>query len=154
MDGLTGGLQDKMRGDHKTKFSPMMFFMNFWSAIFLMAVVLVMGEIWTFIAFVQQHPTILHDVFWFSILSALGQVISDFEIYLANPHHLAAVYFPHGCGLWSFTLLCRNNNQKIFHCFSFNNLFRQSRYDTAVDRYCPCLPWNWIGQYVWKVIKV
>ena len=63
-----------MRGDHKTKFSPMMFFMNFWSTILLLGVVLVIGEVWTFIDFVQRFPAVLNDIFCFSILSALGQV--------------------------------------------------------------------------------
>lgn len=77
MDGLTGGLQDRMRGDYKTKFSPMMLFMNFWSSILLLVVVLVVGEVWPFIDFVQRYPAILTDIFWFSILSALGQVIKS-----------------------------------------------------------------------------
>ena len=74
MDGLTGGLQDRMRGEHKTRFSPMMLYMNVWSTLFLGIAIILTSEIWSFIEFIQRFPLVINDIFWFSVLSALGQL--------------------------------------------------------------------------------
>lgn len=83
MDGLTGAIQERMRSEHQTKSGHMMLNMNFWSIIFLGVSIVITGEAYTFISFVQRHPAIIWQLVTFSIASALGQffiflTVSDF----------------------------------------------------------------------------
>lgn len=74
MDGMTGAIQERMKTEFQSKSGHMMLNMNLWSTLYLVTAVLVSGEIWQFIEFVQMFPFILFNIFAFSILSALGQV--------------------------------------------------------------------------------
>ncbi|XP_043286949.1 solute carrier family 35 member B1 [Venturia canescens] len=73
MDGLTSAVQERMRGEHKTKSGHMMVNMNLWSIIFSGAVILVSGELLEFVRFLQRHPNTLWDIMTFSLAGALGQ---------------------------------------------------------------------------------
>jgi len=74
MDGLTGAIQDRMKADHQSKPVHMMLSMNKWSVGYLTVALLVTGEIFTFIGFVQRHPHVVWDILTFSLASALGQL--------------------------------------------------------------------------------
>ncbi|KAG8176903.1 hypothetical protein JTE90_012847 [Oedothorax gibbosus] len=83
LDGFTGAIQDRMRAEHQSKSGHMMYNTNLYSTLILAIVVLVSGEIWGFLVFMEKYPYILYDMFLFSIMSALGQVfiylvVSDF----------------------------------------------------------------------------
>ncbi|KAJ8865505.1 hypothetical protein PR048_033748 [Dryococelus australis] len=83
MDGLTGAIQERMRAEHQTKSGHMMLNMNLWSIFYLLVAVLVSGEIFAFVNFVQNHPSIIWQICNFSVASALGQcfiflMVSDF----------------------------------------------------------------------------
>lgn len=73
MDGLTGAVQERMRAEHKSKSGHMMLSMNFWSFIFSGLVILVSGELVTFVSFLQRHPTCLWHIVSFSLAGAFGQ---------------------------------------------------------------------------------
>ncbi|XP_011499619.1 PREDICTED: solute carrier family 35 member B1 [Ceratosolen solmsi marchali] len=73
MDSLTSTIQEKMRGEHKTKSGHMMFNMNMWSVFFSGVVVLFSGELFNFLKFLQRHPAALHHIITLSICGALGQ---------------------------------------------------------------------------------
>lgn len=73
MDGLTSAVQDRMRAEHKTKSGHMMFNMNVWSVVASGAVILVTGEFFGFLKFLQRHPSALQHIFILSICGALGQ---------------------------------------------------------------------------------
>jgi UAA transporter family. len=51
----------------------MMVAMNKWSCLFLGISILITGEIFEFINFVNKYPSIIYQLFLFSVLSALGQ---------------------------------------------------------------------------------
>jgi len=73
MDGLTSAVQERMRGEHKTKSGNMMLNMNFWSLIFSGAVIVFSGELIDFVSFLQRHPSSLWHIVSFSMAGALGQ---------------------------------------------------------------------------------
>ena len=74
MDGLTGAIQERMKGEHQTKSGHMMFNMNLWSILYLVTASFATNEISHFIEFIGRFPFILYYIFAFSVLSALGQV--------------------------------------------------------------------------------
>lgn len=83
MDGVTGAVQERMRSESKTKSGHMMINMNLWSMIFLGVALIVSGQIFEFISFVQRYPQIIMQLLLFSAFSALGQffifwTVSDF----------------------------------------------------------------------------
>jgi UDP-galactose transporter B1 len=83
MDGFTGAVQERMKSEHQTKSGHMMLNMNLWSILFLGVALLVTGEMWDFIDFIQRYPTVIGHMLTFSIASALGQffiflTVSDF----------------------------------------------------------------------------
>ncbi|KAG0712694.1 Solute carrier family 35 member B1 [Chionoecetes opilio] len=83
MDGLTGAVQERMISESRTKSGHMMLNMNLFSIGYLAIALLVTGEIFTFIAFVQRFPEVISKMMVFSVCSALGQffiflMVSDF----------------------------------------------------------------------------
>ncbi|XP_050531800.1 solute carrier family 35 member B1 [Daktulosphaira vitifoliae] len=83
MDGVTGAIQERMRSESKTKSTHMMINMNLWSMLFLGIALIVTGQIFEFIGFVQRYPQLIVHLMMFSIFSALGQffifwTVSDF----------------------------------------------------------------------------
>ncbi|XP_072173429.1 solute carrier family 35 member B1-like [Diadema setosum] len=72
-DGLTGAIQEKMRGRFQTKPHPMMFNMNMWSILYLGIAIVVTGEVFEFIPFFFRHPSVLLDIVFFGLTSAVGQ---------------------------------------------------------------------------------
>ncbi|ESN96954.1 hypothetical protein HELRODRAFT_85944 [Helobdella robusta] len=73
LDGVTGGVQDKIRSQHKIKTHTMMLHMNLWSSLFLFIGLIVTGELVSFIGFASRHPWIIFQLLTFSICSAVGQ---------------------------------------------------------------------------------
>ncbi|KAK8396833.1 hypothetical protein O3P69_005065 [Scylla paramamosain] len=73
MDGLTGAVQERMIAESKTKSGHMMLNMNLFSIGYLAIALLVTGEIFSFIGFVQRFPEVITKMLIFSICSALGQ---------------------------------------------------------------------------------
>ncbi|KAL8569821.1 hypothetical protein ACOMHN_006547 [Nucella lapillus] len=74
LDGLTGASQDKMRGEHRTGASSMMFNINFWSILWLAIGLVVTGEVFEFVPFVSRYPYVLGNMLLFSFCSAAGQM--------------------------------------------------------------------------------
>lgn len=91
MDGMTGGIQDRMRLESKPSFSQMMYNINFWSSVILAGALFVTSEIWTFTTFVQNYPFVMTDIFWFSILSAFGQLFIFLTVVDFGPLPLSLV---------------------------------------------------------------
>ncbi|XP_033341304.1 solute carrier family 35 member B1 homolog meigo [Megalopta genalis] len=73
MDGLTSAVQERMRGEHKTKSGHMMLNMNKWAAVFSGIVIMISGELFEFIQFLQRFPYIIWHIATFSIAGACGQ---------------------------------------------------------------------------------
>ncbi|XP_015601847.1 solute carrier family 35 member B1 isoform X1 [Cephus cinctus] len=73
MDGLTGAVQERMRDEHKSQSGHMMLNMNFWSVIFSGTVIIISGELFEFIRFLQRHPNAVWHLISFSAAGALGQ---------------------------------------------------------------------------------
>lgn len=73
MDGLTSAVQERMRAEHNSKSGHMMLNMNLWSIIFSGAVILVSGELFEFINFLQRYPATIWHIMTFSIAGAFGQ---------------------------------------------------------------------------------
>lgn len=73
LDGLTGGIQDKIRANYKTFAHTMMLYMNVFSALILLTALTLTGEGFSFLGFVQRYPFVLGNMLLFSLASALGQ---------------------------------------------------------------------------------
>lgn len=73
LDGLTGVFQERMRSSSKPNPHQMMFSTNFWSILYLSAVSLITGEIFSFVEFVLRYPYLIRDLLMFGCTSALGQ---------------------------------------------------------------------------------
>ncbi|XP_035220497.1 solute carrier family 35 member B1-like [Stegodyphus dumicola] len=83
LDGFTGAIQDRMRAEYQSKSCHMMYSINLWSTLILGLAILLTGEIWGFLQFVEKYPYIIYNMLGFSVMSALGQVfiylvVSDF----------------------------------------------------------------------------
>ncbi|KAI1289703.1 Solute carrier family 35 member B1 [Halotydeus destructor] len=74
MDGVTGAVQERMKGEHQTKPAHMMFNMNLWSSLMLGVALVATGEVYQFYDFVARFPFVIWNIFLFSVLSALGQL--------------------------------------------------------------------------------
>lgn len=73
MDGLTSAVQERMRAEHNSKSGHMMLNMNLWSVIFSSTVILISGELFEFIRFLQRYPSTIWHIMTFSIAGAFGQ---------------------------------------------------------------------------------
>lgn len=73
MDGLTSAVQERMKSEHNTKSGHMMVNMNGWSAIFSGLAVVVSGELFEFIKFLERYPSTMWHIATFSVAGALGQ---------------------------------------------------------------------------------
>ncbi|KAG5854791.1 hypothetical protein ANANG_G00041490 [Anguilla anguilla] len=73
LDGLTGVAQDHMRAHYQTGSNHMMLYINLWSTFVLGLGALWSGEVWEFLSFADRYPSILYNIFLFSLTSALGQ---------------------------------------------------------------------------------
>ncbi|XP_046816980.1 solute carrier family 35 member B1 isoform X2 [Vespa velutina] len=73
MDGLTSAVQERMRAEHKSKSGHMMLNMNQWSAVFSGIVILISGELFEFIKFLQRYPSTIWHISTFSLAGAFGQ---------------------------------------------------------------------------------
>jgi UDP-galactose transporter B1 len=73
MDGLTGAFQDKMNLGHKTNPHFMMFNMNLWSCLWLFLAVILTGECFEYIIFVQKYPIVLWYMALLGLCASVGQ---------------------------------------------------------------------------------
>ncbi|KYN00281.1 PREDICTED: solute carrier family 35 member B1 [Cyphomyrmex costatus] len=73
MDGLTSAVQERMRAEHNSKSGHMMLNMNLWSVILSGTVILISGELFEFIRFLQRYPSTVWHLMTFSIAGAFGQ---------------------------------------------------------------------------------
>lgn len=73
MDGLTSAVQERMRTEYKSKSGHMMLNMNLWSVIFSGTVIVISGEFFDFIHFLQRYPFTIWHITTFSIAGAFGQ---------------------------------------------------------------------------------
>ncbi|XP_066596194.1 solute carrier family 35 member B1-like [Prorops nasuta] len=83
MDGLTGAVEERMRSEHKTKHGHMMLNTNMWSAACSGVVILISGELFKFIRFLQKYPAVIWHITTLSLSGAVGQffiflTVSDF----------------------------------------------------------------------------
>jgi hypothetical protein len=74
MDGVTGAVQDRIRHYYHTEKWNMMFFMNLISTVFIGISVVITGELWKFVSFVQDYPYVMNEMIMFSVAGAIGQV--------------------------------------------------------------------------------
>ncbi|KAK6040829.1 UAA transporter family protein, partial [Cooperia oncophora] len=73
MDGTTTSIQDRINKSYKRSTLSMMFYMNFFSTIYLMIGLFVTGELYEFIGFVQRHPHVLYELCFVAASSCGGQ---------------------------------------------------------------------------------
>ncbi|TRY96502.1 hypothetical protein DNTS_031544 [Danionella cerebrum] len=85
LDGLTGVVQDHMRGRYQTGANHMMLHVNVWSTLVLGIAVLWSGEVWEFLAFTERYPNIVYNILWFGITSALGQTFIFMTVVYFGP---------------------------------------------------------------------
>lgn len=74
LDGFTGAFQEKMRSEkYKTTEHNMMFNMNKWSCVALLAGIIFTGEYSTFYEFQAKYPNVWGYILVYSLCSAVGQ---------------------------------------------------------------------------------
>lgn len=72
-DGLTGGIQDKIRDKHKVQAYHMMFSMNIWSCLWASIGVFLTGEFFALMQFIQTYPNVITNMFLLGLTGAIGQ---------------------------------------------------------------------------------
>ncbi len=73
-DGLTGGIQDKIRDKHKVQAYHMMYAMNIWSCLWASIGILVTGEFYGLVNFLRVYPNVSYNIFLLGLTGAIGQV--------------------------------------------------------------------------------
>ncbi len=73
-DGLTGGIQDKIRDKQKVQAYHMMYAMNIWSCLWAFIGILVTGELSGLYNFIKVYPNVLNNMFLLGLTGAIGQV--------------------------------------------------------------------------------
>jgi hypothetical protein len=73
-DGLTGGIQDKIRDKHKVQAYHMMYSMNIWSCLWASIGMIATGEIYGFYQFLQTYPHVIPNILLLGLTGAIGQV--------------------------------------------------------------------------------
>ncbi|CAG4942565.1 unnamed protein product [Colias eurytheme] len=80
MDGLTGAVQERIKTESSPTAYAMMLNTNWWSSIILSIGVLLTGECFKFVAFVNQYPEVLMYLAAFALMGALGQLFIFFMV--------------------------------------------------------------------------
>ncbi|CAF1466842.1 unnamed protein product, partial [Adineta steineri] len=72
-DGLTGGIQDRIRNSHRVQAYHMMYSMNIWSCLWASIGVIATGEIYGLFNFITLYPHVLGQMFLLGLTGAIGQ---------------------------------------------------------------------------------
>jgi len=72
-DGLTGGIQDKIRDQRPVQAYHMMYSMNIWSCLWATIAVVLTGEIYGLMNFIQIYPEVIWKMFLLGLTGAIGQ---------------------------------------------------------------------------------
>jgi hypothetical protein len=133
-DGLTGGIQDKIRDKHKVQAYHMMFSMNIWSCLWASIGVVLTGEIYGLANFIQLYPAVMSKMFLLGLTGAIGQVRecpSCLEILLsALEFHLSDHRM-----VWPVDLFDLHNDTEVLHHSLFGSHLWQSDHHTADVRH-------------------
>eukprot|EP00118_Oscarella_pearsei_P005139 m.23189 g.23189 ORF g.23189 m.23189 type:complete len:345 (+) comp28445_c0_seq2:31-1065(+) len=73
LDGLTGVFQNNLK-EYRTGSFHMMLYLNIWSIVVLLPVLVFSGQGVTSLSFLARHPEVLSHLLAFGMLSALGQI--------------------------------------------------------------------------------
>ena len=73
-DGLTGGVQDRIRDRYHVQAYHMMYSMNIWSCLWALIMILITGEFYGLFGFLQTYPKVILNMFLLGLTGAIGQV--------------------------------------------------------------------------------
>jgi len=85
LDGVTGGVQDKLRKEYDSQTHRMMLWMNMWSILYVVIGLVLTGEGVQFIYFVYKYPKVMYQLLAFAVCSAIGQHFIFLTINLFGP---------------------------------------------------------------------
>lgn len=118
-DGLTGGIQDKIRDRHQVQAYHMMYAMNIWSCLWASIGIIISGEIYGLYPFLRAYPSVTGNILLLGLTGAIGQVrieLMDFGlieiVFVQNFIFLTIEWFgPLTCSIFTttrkfFTILC------------------------------------------------
>jgi UDP-galactose transporter B1 len=91
LDGYTGPVQERVCSEHKCSMAQLMFYLNVYSLLPLLSLLLATGELWTGFRFTQSNPLFLMEATAFSLCSALGQSVVLFTLLTFNSLILVTV---------------------------------------------------------------
>jgi len=74
MDGLTGGVQERIRGESRPTGQQMMKASNGWSTLFLAVALIVTREAFQFLEFAHRHPSVISNLLILGLTQAVGQM--------------------------------------------------------------------------------
>ncbi|CAF4747749.1 unnamed protein product [Pieris macdunnoughi] len=80
MDGLTGAVQERIKSESSPTAYSMMLNTNAWSSIIISVSVILTGECFKFVAFVNLYPEVLIWLTGLSLMGALGQLFIFFMV--------------------------------------------------------------------------
>ena len=120
-DGLTGAVQERMKAEHGTKSGHMMLAMNKWSIGYLLVALLITGEGFQFISFLQRHPSVLWELASFSVASALGQFFIFMTVSDFGPLPCSIITTTRSL-LLLYLQVVYDYYQEILHCFGLCHL--------------------------------
>ena len=73
-DGLTGGIQDKIRDRNQVQAYHMMYSMNIWSCLWASIAIISTGELFGLYQFLQTYPKVISNILLLGLTGAIGQV--------------------------------------------------------------------------------
>ena len=91
LDGYTGPIQERVCAEHKCTMAQLMFYLNLYSMLPLLTLLVVTGELSTGVAFTEANPRFLVEAVLFSLCSALGQSVVLFTLLTFNSLILVTV---------------------------------------------------------------
>lgn len=80
MDGLTGAVQERIKGESSPTAYSMMLNTNWWSSIIVSIGVVLSGEIFRFVSFVAKYPEVMVYLTGLALTGALGQLFIFFMV--------------------------------------------------------------------------
>jgi hypothetical protein len=92
-DGLTGGIQDKIRDKHQVQAYHMMYSMNIWSCLWASIGIIATGEIYGLYNFLKLYPNVIYDMFLLGLTGAIGQVRQEFFVLQEKKTDFCFVFF-------------------------------------------------------------
>jgi len=84
LDGYTGPTQEKVIKQYNPSQQQMMFYLNFYAVALVLPLIMLTGELFEAVTYLQEHRNCLRDILGYSALSAIGQNFILYTVFRFN----------------------------------------------------------------------